>query len=239
MYYFLLRRLWVGFLGYDTGVVSGAMELFERTAGRCAARAIVHRQQDCRRWCSAAACHRIWDESLSSWRGCRLHCRRADDGFAQRWRVLFGRCVVGLAVGLASSTVPLYLAELAPPSMRGLLVSVNNSCIVVGQVCAAIVDGLFSGVPQTGWRWMLGLGGIPSAIQLVGMLFLPESPRWLLSKGREAEARAVLRKLRRAERSPGRTRPASDSSPAANPAAAASGAPAQAAAPPCLVLDRS
>ena len=126
-------------------------------------------------------------------------------GLASGFNVLLlGRCVVGLAVGLASSTVPLYLAELAPPRLRGFLVSVNNSCIVIGQVSAAIVDGLFSGNRETGWRWMLGLGGVPSVIQLIGLLFLPESPRWLLSRGEEGRARKVLMLLRAtAEAAPG------------------------------------
>ena len=61
---------------------------------------------------------------------------------------------------------------------------------------AAIVAGLLSGDKVHGWRLMLGLGGVPSAIQLVGLYFLPESPRWLLSRGREQEARQVLRRLR-------------------------------------------
>ena len=55
--------------------------------------------------------------------------------------------------------------------------------------------GLLSGDKVHGWRLMLGLGGVPSAIQLVGLYFLPESPRWLLSRGREQEARQVLRRL--------------------------------------------
>jgi SP family myo-inositol transporter-like MFS transporter 13 len=110
--------------------------------------------------------------------------------------LLVGRCIVGIAVGFASSTVPLYIAELAPPQVRGLLVSVNNGCIVVGQVLAAIIDGLFSSDKETGWRWMLGLGAVPSAIQFIGLLFLPESPRWLITRGRESEARKVLERLR-------------------------------------------
>ena len=109
--------------------------------------------------------------------------------------LLGGRMVVGLGVGVASATVPLYIAELAPPAQRGRLVATNNSCIVVGQVVAALVDGALSGVPE-GWRWMLGLGGVPSALQLLGLLALPESPRWLVSVGREARARAVLLRLR-------------------------------------------
>ena len=109
--------------------------------------------------------------------------------------LLGGRMVVGLGVGVASATVPLYIAELAPPAQRGRLVAANNSCIVVGQVVAALVDGALSGVPE-GWRWMLGLGGVPSALQLLGLLALPESPRWLVSVGREARARAVLLRLR-------------------------------------------
>ena len=81
--------------------------------------------------------------------------------------LLFGRMTVGAGVGIASSTVPMYIAELAPPARRGLFIATNNAMVVVGQVIASLVDGAFSGVPD-GWRWMLGLGGVPSVIQFVG-----------------------------------------------------------------------
>lgn len=110
--------------------------------------------------------------------------------------LVVGRCIVGIAVGFSSTTVPLYIAELAPPQQRGLLVALNNSCIVIGQVVASLVDGLFSTTPD-GWRFMLGLGGVPSVIQFFGLLFLPESPRWLVTQGRPEAARAVLLKLRK------------------------------------------
>ena len=192
-----------GFLfGYDTGVVSGAMELIRRawglndvqheaivssTTGFAAIGAML----------SGTANRKFGRKPVLVTAAIVFTLGALIMGFSRNFgELLAGRCVVGLAVGLASSTVPLYIAELAPPRMRGLLVSVNNSCIVIGQVAAAIVDGLFSGNRETGWRWMLGLGGVPSALQLLGLLFLPESPRWLISNGKEAEARAVLAKLR-------------------------------------------
>lgn len=109
--------------------------------------------------------------------------------------LVIGRCIVGIGVGFSSTTVPLYIAELAPPEHRGFLVSLNNACIVIGQVVASLVDGLFSTNPY-GWRFMLGLGGVPSILQFFGLLFLPESPRWLVTQGRSEAARAVLLKLR-------------------------------------------
>lgn len=81
--------------------------------------------------------------------------------------LLVGRMVVGLGVGIASSTVPLYIAELAPQARRGQLVAANNAAIVIGQVVASVVDGIFSEVTE-GWRFMLGLGGLPSVVMLAG-----------------------------------------------------------------------
>mmetsp|Transcript_17705 Transcript_17705/g.40637 ORF Transcript_17705/g.40637 Transcript_17705/m.40637 type:complete len:288 (+) Transcript_17705:22-885(+) len=112
--------------------------------------------------------------------------------------LLTGRMVVGLAIGTASSTVPQYIAELAPPARRGVLVSVNNAAIVIGQVVATLVDGALSGV-HDGWRLMLGFGGIPSVAMLLGLLVLPESPRWLVSKGKHDLAKKVLARLRKGQ----------------------------------------
>jgi len=109
--------------------------------------------------------------------------------------LVLGRTVVGLAVGLSSGTVPIYIAELAPASLRGRLVALNNVCIVSGQVLAGLVAGAFALAPQ-GWRWMLGIGAVPALVQLFGMFFLPESPRWLLEQGHTERARAVMRRSR-------------------------------------------
>lgn len=106
-----------------------------------------------------------------------------------------GRLVVGLGIGLASLATPVYIAEAAPSHMRGTLVTLNTLLITVGQVTAGIVDGLFSG-SNGGWRYMLGLSGLPSVLMMLGFLFLPESPRWLVASGRRREALSVLQRIR-------------------------------------------
>lgn len=73
-----------------------------------------------------------------------------------RYVLICGRAVVGCGIGLASMSVPVYLAEVAPDDIRGKLVSINNLFITFGQFIAAIVAGLFSKNETTGWRWMLG-----------------------------------------------------------------------------------
>ncbi len=117
-------------------------------------------------------------------------------GFAGSFGMLtVGRVVVGIGIGLASITTPVYIAEAAPSSMRGQLVTVNTLLITIGQFVAGLVDGAFANVSQ-GWRWMLGLSGVPSLLMLIGVLPLPESPRWLLGRGRVEETTAVLQRLR-------------------------------------------
>ena len=94
--------------------------------------------------------------------------------------LLVGRAVVGIAVGLASMAVPMYIAEAAPPEKRGTLVTVNNVFVTGGQFVACIVDALFSKVDYPhGWRYMLKLAAAPALVMFFGFLFLPESPRWL------------------------------------------------------------
>ena len=108
-----------------------------------------------------------------------------------------GRIVVGLGIGIASLTTPIYIAEAAAPEMRGRLVTVNTLMVTVGQFFAGMVDGFFDyALPETGWRFMLGMGALPSTVMFVGFLGLPESPRWLARKGRIEEAEAVLSDLR-------------------------------------------
>lgn len=110
--------------------------------------------------------------------------------------LLGGRLIVGAGIGLASMTVPVYIAEVAPAELRGVLVSVNQVFVTGGLFIASCVDGVFSTDTVNGWRYMLGLAGVPAVIQFVGFLGMPESPRWLASKGNYQEAMVVLRKFR-------------------------------------------
>ncbi|UXI19877.1 mannose-1-phosphate guanyltransferase beta [Sarcoptes scabiei] len=110
--------------------------------------------------------------------------------------LLAGRAIIGFAIGLASMAIPVYIAEAAPVHIRGKLVSTNVCFITFGQFVASIVAGLFSNDHINGWRWMLGLSAVPSILQLIFFTFLPESPRWLVQKGRYDLAYQALTKFR-------------------------------------------
>jgi sugar porter (SP) family MFS transporter len=107
--------------------------------------------------------------------------------------ILF-RVVLGLAVGAAALTVPLYLSEVAPAEVRGAITSLDQLMITIGILAAYIVNALLASAEA--WRVMLGLAAIPSLVLLVGMYFMPETPRWLISRGRDDDARDVLRQNR-------------------------------------------
>ncbi|KAI1815698.1 putative MFS myo-inositol transporter [Poronia punctata] len=110
--------------------------------------------------------------------------------------MVLGRSIVGLAIGAASFVTPLYLAELAPASHRGMVVTMNVLSITMGQVIAYVFGWLFAvrGDPNTGWRLLVGLGAVPAAVQCVLLFFMPETPRWLVKAKRSDEARAIIRK---------------------------------------------
>ncbi|WP_090617310.1 sugar porter family MFS transporter [Natrinema salaciae] len=108
--------------------------------------------------------------------------------------LIVGRIVDGVGVGFASVVGPLYISEISPPEIRGSLVSLNQLTITSGILIAYLVNYAFSAGGE--WRWMLGLGMVPAAVLFVGMLFMPESPRWLYEQGREADAREVLARTR-------------------------------------------
>lgn len=107
------------------------------------------------------------------------------------WLIL-ARLVLGLAIGVSSMCAPVYLAELAPASIRGRLVTLFQLCITLGILTAYMTDYLLA--PH--WRGMLFVGVIPALILLIGILPSPESPRWLLAKGKEDEAKEVLLRVR-------------------------------------------
>ncbi|XP_068646335.1 inositol transporter 1-like [Aristolochia californica] len=113
--------------------------------------------------------------------------------------LIFGRLLVGLGVGVASVTAPVYIAEASPAEIRGGLVSTNVLMITGGQFLSYLVNLAFTEVPGT-WRWMLGVSGLPAVIQFCLMLCLPESPRWLFLKHKQAEAIAVLEQIYDPER---------------------------------------
>jgi SP family sugar porter-like MFS transporter len=121
------------------------------------------------------------------------------------WRI-FG----GYAIGLASGVSPMYIAEISPARLRGRLVSLNQVAIVFGILLAQVVNWLiarpvppgasateilYSWNGQAGWRWMFAVTAIPSLLFLVASLLVPESPRWLASKGRDEDALRVLERL--------------------------------------------
>jgi SP family myo-inositol transporter-like MFS transporter 13 len=110
------------------------------------------------------------------------------------WGMILGRSVVGAAVGSASFVVPMYITELAPSAFRGRLVTVSSLFITGGQVVAYITGWLFS-TRAHGWRWMVGLGALPAAVQFCMLFVLPETPRYLIKAGRKEQARRVLHKV--------------------------------------------
>ncbi|WP_421081159.1 sugar porter family MFS transporter [Serratia fonticola] len=108
--------------------------------------------------------------------------------------LLVSRVLLGLAVGIASFTAPLYLSEIAPERIRGSMISMYQLMITIGILGAYLSDTAFS--YSGSWRWMLGIITLPALLLFVGVFFLPRSPRWLASRGRDAEARKVLEMLR-------------------------------------------
>ncbi|MCK4609407.1 MAG: sugar porter family MFS transporter, partial [Gammaproteobacteria bacterium] len=103
------------------------------------------------------------------------------------------RLFLGLAIGIASYTAPLYLAEIAPQNIRGRIIAFYQLMIAVGLLAAYCSDMVFT--PSGAWRWMLGIPAIPAFIMLVLAFWLPRSPRWLMLKNQYAAARAVLDKI--------------------------------------------
>ena len=121
------------------------------------------------------------------------------------WRILGG-----VAIGLASNLSPMYIAEVAPAQIRGKLVAVNQLTIVIGILLAQYINWfLVRNLPagstdefirsswfgQQGWRWMFGLTAVPSFLFFLGMLVVPESPRWLAKNGKSEPARAILARI--------------------------------------------
>ena len=108
--------------------------------------------------------------------------------------LLAGRLLVGVGIGGASMLTPLYLAEIAPAKERGALVSFNQLAVTLGILGSYLIG--YALAADAAWRWMLGLGGVPGIVLAIGMLLLPETPRWLAGHGHTDQARAALLRLR-------------------------------------------
>ena len=190
--------------GYDTGIVSGAMVLVTAeftlnalqhesvvsatifTAIIGAAASVPINYKFGRRPCIILASGVFVIGSLSL-------------SFATSFETLLvGRLVLGVGVGLTSMTVPMYIAEVAPSENRGTLVTLNTLFLTGGQFVASLTSaGFATWMPVIGWRWMFGLGALPAGIQMFGFFFfMPESPRWLLLKGKTERARTVFMQIR-------------------------------------------
>jgi len=105
------------------------------------------------------------------------------------------RLVGGLAIGLASVLTPVYIAEISPSKHRGALVSLNQLGIVIGILVALLAGWGLSGLGENSWRWMLAVAVVPSLIFFGGLFAIPESPRWLITRGRSTEAMRTLARL--------------------------------------------
>lgn len=109
--------------------------------------------------------------------------------------IVIGRIILGLAIGVASFTAPLYIGEVAPSEVRGALVGLNQLAITIGILGSYIVDYWFAAAGN--WQAMVALGAVPAVILAAGIFFMPESPRWLMLKGKEDEARRVFKSIGR------------------------------------------
>ncbi|KAA1475306.1 general substrate transporter [Dentipellis sp. KUC8613] len=110
------------------------------------------------------------------------------------WALIGTRFLIGWGVGIAACVAPVYIQELSPTRLRGRMVVINVVAITLGQVIAYGIDAGFENV-SGGWRWMVGLGTVPSALQCVFLIFLPESPRILLKRGNIEGARSIMAKI--------------------------------------------
>lgn len=105
------------------------------------------------------------------------------------------RFCAGIGVGMASVLSPMYIAEISPAHMRGRMVAINQLTIVLGILFTNLINYALRNYGEDAWRWMFGLGFVPSVLFFIGALWLPESPRWLAKAGKSTQATRVLEKI--------------------------------------------
>lgn len=190
--------------GYDTGVISGAIEPLTARFGL---------SDFMKGWASGCvlmgcALGVLMVGALSDRLGRRLPLFLSAGMFfasaigtaipQQIWTFIAFRFIGGVGIGIASMATPMYIAEITPAQLRGRMVALNQIAIVIGIAATAFANYLIARhgdqawLIQTGWRWMFATGIAPSLLFGLLLLKIPESPRWLIEKGREAEAVAIL-----------------------------------------------
>ena len=185
--------------GYDTGVISGALlfipndfKLSPFLQGAIVAGLLLGAMIGAA--CAGRLCDRLGRRKLIIIAAVVFTAGAILAALAPSVAVLVAaRFIIGLAVGSAALVVPLYLSEIAPTEIRGAIASLNQLMIVGGILAAFIVNAILAS--SGNWRLMLGLAAVPSLILLVGMLFMPETPRYLVHTGEEETAREVLEEL--------------------------------------------
>ncbi|MBN8861671.1 MAG: sugar porter family MFS transporter, partial [Sphingobacteriales bacterium] len=105
------------------------------------------------------------------------------------------RCAAGIGVGMASMLSPMYISEVSPAHLRGRMVAINQLTIVIGILLTNLVNYYLRNEGENAWRWMFGLGFVPSALFFIGAMWLPESPRWLMKTGKKSQAKRILEKI--------------------------------------------
>ncbi|HKJ33914.1 MAG TPA: sugar porter family MFS transporter [Balneolales bacterium] len=105
------------------------------------------------------------------------------------------RLIGGLGVGMASTLSPVYIAEIAPASIRGRFVSLNQLTIVIGILAAYFTNYLLADIGPNNWRWMYATEAAPALLFFIGLFFVPESPRWLIKRGREDDATSIFKNV--------------------------------------------
>ena len=108
--------------------------------------------------------------------------------------LIAARFLAGTAIGVASFVAPLYISEIAPVAIRGKLVSINQVALTSGIVISYLIDYALAGAQA--WRWMFAMAVIPAAAFGIGLLFIPNSPRWLVARGHDEQAMTVLKQIR-------------------------------------------
>lgn len=182
--------------GYDMGIIAGAMFFIKSemglnsqgvgiVVGSLLAGAIAGT------FCTGRLAEAIGQRWMLIWAGVLFFVTSFFAALAwDATSLVVARLLMGAAVGVSVTQVPSYLAEIAPKSKRGSLTSLNQLATSTGIFAAYLAGYLLA--PIEGWRWMLGLAAIPSAMLTIGLLFQPDSPRWLVRRGRSKEALQAL-----------------------------------------------